>query len=149
MSNDEQRFYMCFLPIYIYIVVLASLLFLVVLYIKKGMDVDPVGVVVALTALIIVTVPMTRKIIKKMYISVNQYGMQGHDTLGKQRYVAWGEITKVRKLNLLFFKYLLIYTKPDSKITWLPLTVTEPVKFSNQVISFINQGNPLLSYFKR
>lgn len=149
MSDDEQRFYIRFFPIYIYMVVLASLLFLVVLYIKKGAAIDPIGVVVALTALIIVMVPMTRKLIKKMYISVNQHGMQGHDTFGKQRNVEWGEITKVRLLNLLFVKYLLVYTGPRSKITWVPLTVTEPVKFSSQVISFINRGNPLLPYFKR
>ena len=146
MSDGEQRFYMCFFPIYIYMFVLSALLFLVVLYIKKGTDIDPIGVVVALTAVIIVMVPMTRKLIKKMYISVKPHGIQGHDTFGKQRNVAWEEITKVRLLNLLFFKYLLIYTGPRSKITWVPLTVTEPVKFSKQVISFLDQGNPLLPF---
>ena len=146
MSNTEQRFYMCYFPIYIYIVVLSSLLFLVVLYIKKGMHIDPIGVVVALTAVMIVMVPMTRKLIKKMYISVNSHGIQAHDTYGKQRYVGWGEITKVKPLNLLIFKYLLVYKKPESKIIWVPLTVTEPVKFCEQVKSFIKQGNPLLSF---
>lgn len=73
-------------------------------------------------------------------------GIYAHSFWGLRRFIRWQDIVKIRKFRLFNLRWLRIYSGTDGKVTWLPLFLSSPIKFGDEIRKFAPSNSPLLNH---
>lgn len=80
-------------------------------------------------------------------VTLTPSGIKGFNLWGKFEYVAWLDITDVKRTNLLGLRYLRVYRRDRSAPVWIPLFVTDASGFRQAMRSVPTIQNPLSDLF--
>lgn len=80
-------------------------------------------------------------------VTLTPSGIKGFNLWGKFEYVAWIDITEVKRTNLLGLRYLRVYRRDRNAPVWIPLFLNDADGFRQAIRSIPTIQNPLSDLF--
>lgn len=78
------------------------------------------------------------------YISSN--GIHGHSLWSGRCFIAWADITRAKKFNLMNLTYVRLYSGSNATTLWLPLFQSPRVEFLKEIAKFAPPNSPIRDY---
>jgi hypothetical protein len=138
-----ESFRCSFWLVFFVMVVLGLVLGLLMILAMSGFRLDPVGLVVGLTAGELVGLLITALLVFYFKVYAGPEGLRAYNFWGLYRTVAWEDIRSARPVNFLGLRYLRAHTANASSPLWLPLFLTEQDRFDALVRAHAGPSHPL------
>lgn len=82
-------------------------------------------------------------------IGISSKGLHAHSVWGFKRFIAWKDIKSVRTFRLLNLLWLRIYSKSNSRVTYLSLFLQDPKEVLKEMKKNTSARNPVVVFFNK
>ncbi len=79
---------------------------------------------------------------------VSSSGIHGHSFWGVRRFIAWSDIVRAKKFNLMNLAYICLYSASNASILWFPLFQSPHVEFVNEIVKFAPPNSPIRDHLR-
>jgi hypothetical protein len=134
----EHTYYPQFFIIFVH----AFILFVLLIFIDNGVDINYEAFLVGSSVVAILTYAATRYF--KIVVTDNY--LRGYDFWGKYHTIDWGSVIGVKPIRIVGLKYLRVDNTESRRPLWIPLFLDDISGFRLEVIKRLNSDNPLKKY---
>jgi hypothetical protein len=147
-ERPVAEFISSFLHFYILIVFIGGVIGYLLLRIREGPNLDPIGLLIAGAVFLVAGFFGTRQLVAYFKIYIYETGIKTYDFMGRYHFARWTAVQSVSYINLILVQYFLLKINGIKPRLWIPLNMTDRNLFARLVLETAGKSHPLTEALK-
>ena len=148
LPSATKEFRVAVFPFFVFLCVLGlPISFFVVLF-DDGLNFNRIAVAIGAVGGIIIGLVCSWLFAKSSPLILSDDGISGHSVWGTRRFIRWQDIEKVRPFKMLNLRYLRLYARANSRVTWVAMFQAQPADFRSELERLVPLDSKILSYLQ-
>ncbi|MFQ5988673.1 MAG: hypothetical protein ACE5K9_02040 [Candidatus Methylomirabilales bacterium] len=142
-NGEQESFRSPFLPNFIALAVLGGIIGYTLIWLDSGPDLDPIGLLIAGAAVLVVSAYGTSQLVSKFLVYVTPVGIWSYDIWGRYHFVEWSAVSSASRLNFVVVGYVALRSTSGGPALFVPTNLVGSDRFRQRVLELAGRGHPL------